>query len=87
MKFQAFSLKSYSFAYFSSKKSPTITAKGTERIIPQNPIIVAQNNADTMRRAEFTPSCFSIKSGVITLFCTHWIAKKTAPAIIIPQKP
>ena len=71
----------------SSRNSPIITASGTDKITPQNPIITAPSNADTMIKIELVPSCFSIKIGVIILFCTHWIARKITPAMSIPARP
>ena len=71
----------------SSRNNPIITANGTDKITPQNPIITAPSNADTMIKIELVPSCFSIKIGVIILFCTHWIARKITPAMSIPARP
>ncbi len=68
-------------------KSPTITANGTERIIPQKPIITAPSNAATKISNELTPSCFSIRIGVIILFWIHWITRKITPTISIPRIP
>ena len=71
----------------SSRNNPIITANGTDKITPQNPIITAPSNADIMIKIELVPSCFSIKIGVIILFCTHWIARKITPAMSIPARP
>ena len=71
----------------SSMKIPTITARGTERTTPQKPITTAPINAETRIKMGFIHNCFSIRNGVMTLFCSHWTSRKTKPTISMPRSP